>query len=111
MVKLSEKDNAIYHCDDDFHICLNLLVENIALNKPATQSTTAYGGVPWRAVDGNTKTVYGAGSCSHTGYNDPKPWWMLDLQYQAQLSRVELTNRAGGEGESSQIIIPQILAL
>ena len=49
---------------------------NLALGKPAVQSSTGYGGTADRAVDGNTNGDYFAGrSVSHTAENNqPQPW-------------------------------------
>ena len=37
------------------------VVDNLALNQPAVQSTTGFGGVASRAVDGNTNGIYAQG--------------------------------------------------
>ena len=74
-------------------IPINAITENIALYRRATQSTIAYGGDPNRAVDGNTNNKYAAGSCSHTLGSAINAWWMVDLGYQAHITRVEITNR------------------
>ena len=51
---------------------------NLALNKPATQSSTATGGAAGLAVDGNTNGNFFAGSVSHT-LLDNQAWWQVDL--------------------------------
>lgn len=40
---------------------------NLALNQPANQSSTQFGGIPERAVDGNIDGFFSAGSVTHTG--------------------------------------------
>jgi len=63
-----------------------------AVNKPATQVTTAHGGVASRAVDNNTNGSWGAGSVTHTndGLND---WWEVDLQADTPIQDIMLYNR------------------
>merc|ERR1719313_436756 len=51
---------------------------NIARGMPATSSTSGWGGVASRAVDGNTNGAYGGGTCTHTQAGDPE-WWQVDL--------------------------------
>ena len=54
------------------------LTTNYALGKPTSQSSTAFGGDPARAVDGNTSGVWGNGSVTHTNLQS-RPWWQVDL--------------------------------
>merc|ERR1712228_900078 len=63
---------------------------NIALNKPAIQSTTVHGGVASRAVDGNTSGYWSDNSVTHTGGNG---WWIVNLGVVASIDRVVLYNR------------------
>jgi len=49
-------------------------LDNLALNKPAVQSSTDAGGVPSRAVDGDTSTSV----CTQTAAEND-PWWRVDL--------------------------------
>jgi len=67
-------------------------------NKPVSQSSgnngDAWGGVPQRAVDGNTNGNYGGNSCTHT-HNQDRPWWRVDLQQDnTGVERVQIWNRA-----------------
>ncbi|XP_019614540.1 PREDICTED: uncharacterized protein LOC109462428 isoform X1 [Branchiostoma belcheri] len=66
---------------------------NIARGRPTQQSSVAHGGVPGRAVDGNTNSQWGGSSCTHTG-NDNQPWWRVDLGSSNCVDRVVVTNRA-----------------
>jgi alpha-L-fucosidase len=66
---------------------------NVAVGKPATQKTTAYGGVASRAVDGNTDGVFGAGSVSHTAEPESQAWWQVDLGESVEISDIALWNR------------------
>ena len=65
---------------------------NIALGRPATQSSTAYGGLSSHAVDGNTNGDFQAGSISHTG-NDVEAWWQVDLGNVQSISTIGVWNR------------------
>ncbi|MBN1420834.1 MAG: lamin tail domain-containing protein [Planctomycetes bacterium] len=65
---------------------------NLARGGTATQSTTAYGGVASRAIDGNRSGVYGDGSITHTD-DVPGSWWRVDLGRMYTIDRVVLWNR------------------
>lgn len=67
-------------------------LENIALNKTASQSSTLNGAGPERAVDGNIDGDYGKGSVTHTN-SDEKAWWMVDLGGLYDISQVQVFNR------------------
>ncbi len=60
---------------------------NVALNKPATQSSTRFGGVASRAVDGNTN----GNSFTHTDFE--QGWWRVDLQDEYDISAINIFNR------------------
>ena len=63
---------------------------NLALFRPASQSSTYSINVASVAVDGNTTDD---DSCSITGYNDFQPWWKVQLANPTWVTHVELTNR------------------
>jgi hypothetical protein len=65
---------------------------NVALNKTATQSSTGSGGLPSRAVDGNTSGVWANGSVTHTN-NDVHAWWHVDLGQVEPISTIKVWNR------------------
>eukprot|EP00296_Roombia_truncata_P008324 JP446803.1.p1 GENE.JP446803.1~~JP446803.1.p1 ORF type:complete len:271 (+),score=81.59 JP446803.1:24-836(+) len=65
---------------------------NIARGKPAYQSTTTYGGVASRAVDGNTIGSYGARSVTHTGKSSSN-WWKVNFGGIFDVSQVKIYNR------------------
>ena len=81
---------------------LDLLVSgiNIALGKPASQSSVA-SDVPFATarvvVDGNPNNTESMdhNSCSHTKYigNPKTAWWQVDLQDVYQLTEVKITYR------------------
>lgn len=65
----------------------------------ASQSSTAYGGDPGRAVDGETDGAYEAGSVTHTATEDD-PWWEGRLAAPTTIAGVRLWTRTDGELES-----------
>ncbi|MGW8952230.1 galactose-binding domain-containing protein [Streptomyces sp. NPDC055709] len=67
-----------------------LIRTNLALGKPAIQSSTQAG--PEKAVDGNTDGYYGRGSLAHT-LQEPYPWWQVDLGTSQALGSLVLWNR------------------
>ncbi|XP_052691956.1 uncharacterized protein LOC128169993 [Crassostrea angulata] len=72
---------------------------NLALNKPATQSSTFTG--PENilnfsanlAVDGNNGTDFAVDKCSCTEGGDTNPWWLVDLQAVYFITSVRIFNR------------------
>ena len=60
--------------------------ENLAWNKPATQSSTYQDKVASYAVDGDH------GECSCTNYNDPHEWLSVDLQTAHDIAHVTVMN-------------------
>ena len=66
--------------------------KNVALNKPAYQISTDYGGTASRAVDGRREPDYSKLSCTHTR-KEMSPWWMVDLEKNYNIRYVTVTNR------------------
>ncbi|XP_035693791.1 fucolectin-1-like [Branchiostoma floridae] len=66
--------------------------QNIALNKPANQTSTARNAPAGLAVDGNLNTDFSAGSCSLTSTEDNPSWW-VDLGQTHIIDRVDIYNR------------------
>ncbi|GAA0899215.1 MULTISPECIES: alpha-L-fucosidase [Streptomyces violaceusniger group] len=65
---------------------------NLAAGKPVKQHSTAFGGVPERAVDGNTDGAWSSGTITHT--NDAtEAWWQVDLGSSTDIGQVWLWNR------------------
>ncbi|NQT86252.1 discoidin domain-containing protein [bacterium] len=63
-------------------------------NGVASQSSTAWGGVASRAIDGNTNGSYGGNSVTHTNDENPNgPWWEVDLGGMTILDELTLYNR------------------
>ncbi len=68
--------------------------KNIALNRSAIQSSTAYNGPAKLAVDGNTSGDFNKKSVTHTN-NEKNPWWQVDLGSVQTIDRISLWNRSG----------------
>jgi alpha-L-fucosidase len=66
---------------------------NVALGKPATQKSLDWGGVPSRAVDGDTNGNYSAGSVTHTAEPEHEAWWQVDLESAVAIDEIEIWNR------------------
>ena len=65
---------------------------NAAADGIASQSSTAYGAVANRAIDGNTDGVYNDGSVTHTA-RQTQPWWQLALAQRTNVTHIVLHNR------------------
>jgi len=68
--------------------------QNIALRRPARQSSTYGGAGANRAVDGNPSGQWKDGSITHT-MNGPNEWWEVDLPDEAVIERIVLWPRTG----------------
>jgi F5/8 type C domain len=66
--------------------------QNLALRKPASQSSTLNDGVASRAVDGNPDGNWTHGSLTHTDVND-NAWWQVDLGAVVDIDVVRIYNR------------------
>lgn len=81
------------------------LGRNMALKRPASQSTTypneidANRAQASRAVDGNTSGAYSSGSVSHTLY-ETRPWWQVDLGGLVWIDEVRVWNRTDTDTEA-----------
>jgi NedA-like, galactose-binding domain/PA14 domain len=65
---------------------------SLAFGKSVSQSSTAFGGDAFRAVDSNTNGNWYANSVTHTSY-EHQPWWQVDLGSVQQIGAVILWNR------------------
>jgi len=83
------------------------LAGNIALDKPAEQSSTGAGGVPERAVDGDTNGNYYDGSVTATN-EEPGPWWKVDLLNFFDIERIVIFNRQDCCGSRLSVFIVTI---
>jgi hypothetical protein len=66
---------------------------NVAKGAKASQSTTAFGGVAERAVDGDCSGNWKENTVTHTIIDRPDPWWEVDLGQPAAVDAVRLFNR------------------
>ncbi|XP_052692812.1 uncharacterized protein LOC128171100 [Crassostrea angulata] len=73
-------------------VCKEVLFE-LALDKPANQSSTFYMYHAQYAVDGKRGTDFIYDNCAHTGEQDENPWWMVDLQTVYSITSVRILNR------------------
>ena len=64
---------------------------NHALGGFAAQSSQGWGGVPERAIDGNTDGMWAAGTTTHT--NGAPSWWEVDLLDTFDIGTIRLWNR------------------
>ncbi|WP_285710976.1 glycoside hydrolase N-terminal domain-containing protein [Microtetraspora sp. NBRC 16547] len=73
---------------------IDVLRENLALRKPAEQSSTypSGGGVASRAVDGNTNGDFSNTSVTHTNLEN-QPWWQVDLGVSQDIGEILVWNR------------------
>jgi hypothetical protein len=67
-------------------------VTNVAVGKQASQSSTDYGGLGSRAVDGNADGGFFNGSVTHTA-TAPNQWWMVDLGASYRIESITVFNR------------------
>ncbi len=73
-------------------------MQNLALNKTATQSTTAYKSTASNAVNGVTTGKYAANGAAenditHTNGTDANPWWQVDLGAVYDIEAIRIYNR------------------
>ncbi|WP_282124540.1 carbohydrate-binding protein [Algibacter mikhailovii] len=76
---------------------------NLALNGIASQSTTDYGGLPERAIDGNTDGNFNNNSVSHTAGIDDDRWWQVDLLEDKKIVDIAIYNRIGKTSYSERL--------
>ena len=71
--------------------------ENVALHKPANQSSTYSDAVAGRAVDGITKTDHdkSEGGCTATDGRTNEEWWMVNLGKPYAIINITIFNRDG----------------
>ena len=68
---------------------------NVALNKPAWQSSVVRQGFVGYAVDGNRSADTGALSCIET-LTQSSPWWIVDLQSEYDIFYIVITMSDNG---------------
>jgi galactose oxidase len=67
-------------------------LSNLALKKATVQSSTDFGGVSSRAVDGNTSGLWNNQSVTHTALEN-QPWWQVDLGSVSTITQMNIWNR------------------
>lgn len=74
--------------------CNTAAAQNLALHKPANQSSSySHGmGLAGNAVDGNTDGNWSNGSVTHTP-QETQPWWEVDLGSNYDLQQIRIWNR------------------
>ena len=77
---------------DNFHWRIYQLPYNLAHGTTASQSSTAFGGAAWRAIDDNTDGNWANNSVSHTNF-DTNAWWQVDLGVPYPIGTVLVYNR------------------
>jgi hypothetical protein len=77
----------------------NSSVINLATSGTASQSTTDWGGVSERAIDGNTNGLWWNDSVTSTDHNFANSWWEVDLGQLSTISEIVLWNRTDGWGD------------
>ena len=85
-------------CEQTENLCGYIPAENLALGKPAFQSSLHYSGYPSKAVDGDREDDLGAYNfnpltCSHTENDHESPWWAVDLGGPVIVTQVVIVNR------------------
>ena len=72
--------------------------ENVALHKPAFQSSNYSDAVAGRAVDGITHIQSGKseGGCTGTEGKTNEEWWMVNLEKTYAIINITIFNRYGG---------------
>ncbi|XP_065935897.1 uncharacterized protein [Magallana gigas] len=96
-VKISKTTEYLTLCEVQVFGSESLPVSNLALIKPAKQSSThTWDGVTYSAkfaVDGNNGTHLYEDKCTHTAGGDTNPWWLVDLQAVYSIKSVRIFNR------------------
>ncbi|XP_035696406.1 uncharacterized protein LOC118429888 isoform X1 [Branchiostoma floridae] len=73
-------------------VSVSCTVENVALGKPASQSSTNGANTAGLAVDGEKGTSVPGNQCTLTNPEDG-PWWQVDLGRNYPIGRVRVLNR------------------
>ncbi|XP_068677378.1 receptor-type tyrosine-protein phosphatase T-like isoform X4 [Montipora foliosa] len=88
-IRISGHSKYVIICEVEVY---STYTRNLALNQPAGQVSTAWGGVASRAVDGDTTTNYASKTCTHTDYAKDA-WWRVDLGAPVPVAEVVIVNR------------------
>ena len=66
--------------------------QQLVLESPV-QSSTGFGGVASRAIDGNNSGSYRGRSVTHTIRDGSRPWWQANLESFSNVTEIRLWNR------------------
>ncbi|KAA5825196.1 T9SS type A sorting domain-containing protein [Algibacter amylolyticus] len=90
-----DTDNITDNGTNNTVTALNCDSDNLALVGTASQSSTAYGGAPSRANDGNTDGNFNNNSVTHTDPSDVGAWWKVRLASEYAIGDIIVYNRTG----------------
>ena len=103
-LQILELEADCVNCDDPgtkLNCCTAACIRrNVALGKPASQTSSYVIGTANKAVDGNTNGIYNAGSVTHTfeygpgDLSDDTIYWKVDLLYSYLISQIKIYNRS-----------------
>eukprot|EP00927_Polykrikos_kofoidii_P033097 TRINITY_DN28024_c0_g1_i4.p1 TRINITY_DN28024_c0_g1~~TRINITY_DN28024_c0_g1_i4.p1 ORF type:complete len:307 (-),score=23.90 TRINITY_DN28024_c0_g1_i4:258-1178(-) len=74
------------------------------MGKEVKQSSTAVGGKPGRAIDGNADGRFSQNGCTHT--KNYKSWWEINLGYEAQVTKVQVVTQKHAKATKKDKISP-----
>ena len=77
---------------------------NLALDKPAWQSSIWEGGLQVRLLMGNADRNAQHGHCADT-VEENNPWWIVDLQSEYIIAQILITDRTDFSGKFYYLII------
>ncbi len=72
--------------------------KNVARRGKAKQSSTDFGGVAARAIDGNKDGSFGKGGQTHTKGSSRDPWWEVDLGREVSVESIRVWTRSENNG-------------
>jgi hypothetical protein len=73
--------------------CAGTALYDLSLRAVATASSSAHGGAPSRAIDGNANSHYeNSASCTHTN-TEYSPWWQVTVPDPVFIAQIRITNR------------------
>ncbi|MCA9113988.1 MAG: HEAT repeat domain-containing protein [Planctomycetaceae bacterium] len=73
--------------------------ENVARRGKARQSSTDFGGVAARGIDGGTQGEFGRNTLTHSRGNETDPWWEVDLGAEYPIDAIAVYNRSELKGK------------
>eukprot|EP00927_Polykrikos_kofoidii_P033094 TRINITY_DN28024_c0_g1_i1.p1 TRINITY_DN28024_c0_g1~~TRINITY_DN28024_c0_g1_i1.p1 ORF type:complete len:309 (-),score=17.52 TRINITY_DN28024_c0_g1_i1:368-1294(-) len=68
--------------------------------KEVKQSSTDWGGISVRAIDGNVQSIYHKKGCTHTNGSIQSSWWEVNLGHEAQVTQVQVVTRTGSNQDN-----------